>query len=199
MDEDDDDFGELEREMPADGGCLLTTGRLILRPPRAEDADALAGIANNRKIAEQTRRMPYPYRVEDARRWIDTLSRSRERSFLITTRHDSALVGACGFGVGDTGELEIGYWIGEPFWGRGYATESARAVIDYAFANTNTTCLNSRCRVVNEASRRVLVKCGFQLVGTGMSMGRSYGGPVPVDEFVLERSVWESLKEWGAA
>ncbi len=199
MDEEADDIEMFKRGIRPEGGCLLTTAQLVLRPPHVDDAEPLAQIANNRRIAEQTRRMPHPYRVEDAMRWIGSLSASKERAFLIARKSDAALVGATGFGIGDTGEYEIGYWIGEPFWGNGYATEAARAVIDHAFANTDAVLLCSRCRVVNEASRRVLIKCGFQLVGTGMSMGRSYGGPVPVDEFVLERSVWESLKQWGAA
>ncbi|MDA7948487.1 MAG: GNAT family N-acetyltransferase [Hyphomicrobiaceae bacterium] len=199
MDDEADEFKRGRESVPSDNGCLLTTSQLILRPPRIDDAEAVAAIANNLKIAEQTRRMPYPYRVEDAHNWIASLPDSQECAFVIARKCDNAIVGASGLGVGDTGEHEVGYWIGEPFWGNGYATEAARAVIDYAFANLSISLLNSRCRVVNEASRRVLVKCGFQLVGTGMSMGRAYGGPVPVDEFVLERSVWESLKQWGAA
>ena len=197
--DDDDEFKRDAAGMLPEDGCLLTTSQLVLRPPRDDDAEALASIANNRKIAEQTRRMPHPYGIEDARRWIGSLAQSQECAFLITRKNDHRIVGASGFGIGDTGDHEVGYWLGEAFWGNGYATEAARAVIDYAFANRPITLINSRCRVVNEASRRVLVKCGFQLVGTGMSMGRSYGGPVPVDEFVLERSVWESLKQWGAA
>ncbi|MEM8743590.1 MAG: GNAT family N-acetyltransferase [Pseudomonadota bacterium] len=199
MDDDEDETKTGAGGARSEDGCLLTTSQLVLRPPRVADAEAVATIANNRKIAEQTRRMPFPYGIEDAHKWINSLPGSKECVFLITRKNDHAIVGSAGFGVGDTGEHEVGYWIGEPFWGNGYATEAARAVIDYAFANRPIPLLNSRCRVVNEGSRRVLVKCGFQLVGTGMSMGRSYGGPVPVDEFVLERSVWESLKQWGAA
>ena len=198
----DDEADESKRKAfaaPLDGGCLLTTGQLVLRPPRPEDASSIASIASNRKIAEQTRRMPFPYHLEDAHKWIRGIADSDECAFLVTRKNDAAVVGASGFGIRDSGEHEIGYWIGEPYWGNGYATEAAHAIIDYAFANRPIEMLNSRCRVVNAASQRVLVKCGFQLVGTGMSDSRAYGGPVPVDEFVLERSVWQSLKQWGAA
>lgn len=194
-----DEAETTEKCEPLGGGCLLTTGQLLLRPPRRQDAGAVASIASNRKIAEQTRRLPYPYYLEDAQKWIDGMADANEYAFLVTRKRDAAVVGACGFGIADDGEHEIGYWIGEPYWENGYATEAAHAVIDYVFANRPIDMINSRCRVVNTASRRVLIKCGFQLAGTGMSDSRAYGGPVPVDEFVLERSVWESLKQWGAA
>ena len=108
-------------------------------------------------------------------------------------------MGAAGCGVMDDGEIEVGYWLGEPFWGKGYATEALQVVIDHMFETGDLARLYGRCRVVNAQSRRVLVKCGFQLIGSGMCDSRTLKGLVPVEEFVLERSVWESLKRWGKA
>ena len=62
---------------------------------------------------------------------------------------------------------EIGYWLGVPFWGNGYATEAARALIDHAFGDLGYAVLTAGARVSNPASRRVLEKCGFQWTGIG--------------------------------
>lgn len=181
------------------GAPLLTTSRLILRGPRAEDAQAIAGIANNRRIAEQTRRMPHPYSVEDALAWIEMVSARDECRFLVTRKTDNTILGAAGCEIMDERDKEIGYWIGGPFWGNGFATEAAQAVIDHIFATLPLEQLFGRCRVTNTPSRRVLMKCGFQLAGMGMCDNAVLSGLVPVEEFVLERSVWASLKRWGAA
>ena len=91
---------------------------------------------------------------------------------------------------------EIGYWLGVPFWGQGYATEAARAVIDYAFEEFGSTELRAGARVVNPASRRVLEKCGFQWTNVQLLRVVSLGCSVPVDRFKLDRGVWSSLKSW---
>lgn len=196
-----DDSDESHEELVCTGTNvpLTTTSRLILRAPRVEDAAAIAKIANNRKIAEQTRRLPYPYNNSDVLGWMEAMAAAQECAFLITRKSDRAIIGvASSFVTGDE-QTEIGYWIGEPYWGNGFATEAVHAVIDYTFAERELEQLLGHCRVSNAASRRVLMKCGFQLTGSGMSDSRTLQGLVPVEEYVLERSVWESLKRWGAA
>lgn len=175
---------------------VLETERLILRAPSLDDAKAVAALANNRKIAEMTLLIPHPYRVEDAVRWITTLpGESRHWKFGIFTGEDG-FVGACGFTERDEG-MTIGYWVGEPFWGRGYATEAARAVIDHIFSTTALDGIAANCRVSNVGSRRVLEKCGFQWAGAALSRIRSLSASTPVDQFRLERRTWASLRAWG--
>lgn len=198
MDEQSDECDE-KGGRRAGAAPVLTTRRLILRAPRAQDAPAIAAIANNRRIAEQTRRMPHPYSQGDALEWVAAAAASEDHVFLVTRRTDGAIMGAAGCAPMDETDMEIGYWIGQPFWGQGFATEAAQAIIDDAFASRPHECLYGRCRVVNGASRRVLMKCGFQLAGAGMCDSRVLNGVVPVEEFVLERSVWQSLKRWGKA
>lgn len=178
---------------------LLTTARLHLRAPRMNDIEAIAGLANNLKIAEQTRRMPYPYTRADAEHWIGSVSGSPDMTFLVNCAQTGSVIGAAGCGIMEDNDLEVGYWIGEPHWGKGYATEAVQAVIDHIFDLGRVDRLYGRCRVVNMASRRVLMKCGFQFVGSGMCDSRTLRGLVPVEEFALERSVWVSLKRWGKA
>ena len=178
---------------------VLRTKRLILRAPCLEDVAAICEIANNRRIAEQTRRLPHPYGAEDAREWIEGAARPAETRYLVMRTSDDAILGAVGHWCKPGSEMEVGYWIGEPFWGKGFATEALRGVIDHIFADASREQLLGCCRVSNRASRRVLMKCGFQLVGAGMNDSRVLSGLVPVEEFLLERSVWRSLKKWGAA
>ncbi|MBV8837027.1 MAG: GNAT family N-acetyltransferase, partial [Alphaproteobacteria bacterium] len=89
------------------------------------------------------------------------------------------------------------YWLGVPFWGNGYATEAARAVLDLGFTDLGHDVIAAGARVNNPASRRVLEKCGFQWSGVGLSRIKAIGSSVPVDRFRLERGIWTALKSWG--
>jgi RimJ/RimL family protein N-acetyltransferase len=167
-----------------------------------EDAPHIVPLANNRKIAEQTRRMPHPYALTDAQAWISLARRGidkGETAYLLTRKDDGRIVGAAGIVAMNETEFEIGYWIAEPFWSEGFATEAAQAVIDNAFLNRSLDRIFGRCRVANTPSRRVLEKCGFQYAGSGMCDCAALNSAFASEEFVLERFVWESLKRWGAA
>jgi RimJ/RimL family protein N-acetyltransferase len=175
--------------------AVLETERLVLRAPCAEDAEALAHLINDRRIAINTARIPYPYSVEDAEQFIAAVNRrGGEVAFLITL--DDALIGGCGVAQSDSGP-ELGYWVGVPFWGQGFATEGARAVIDYAFGSLGHEVLEAGARVSNPASRRVLEKCGFQWTGVRLARVRAINSAAPADRFRLDRRLWESLKTLG--
>jgi len=92
---------------------------------------------------------------------------------------------------------ELGYWIGVRYWGKGYATEAARAAIDHAFVELAHDMLSASLRVSNPASRRVLEKCGFQWTGVELRRIRAIASAAPLDRFRLDRGLWTSLKEWG--
>jgi RimJ/RimL family protein N-acetyltransferase len=92
---------------------------------------------------------------------------------------------------------DLGYWLGAAYWGKGYATEAVRALIDYAFGALGHDALHAGARVSNPASRRVLQKCGFQWTGVGLYRIRAINSSAPVDRFRLERGIWASLKRWG--
>ncbi len=95
------------------------------------DIKAIARLANDRRVAENTARIPHPYRADDAEQFIAAVNRQRRRSDFVITL-DGEPIGVCGVELRESG-AEIGYWLGVPFWGRGYATEAVRAVIDHAF------------------------------------------------------------------
>jgi RimJ/RimL family protein N-acetyltransferase len=181
------------------GTPVLETDRLLLRSPKLDDAKAVARLANNRKVSEMTAFIPYPYGIDDARAWIESLTEEGGGwTFVVTAKAEGgALIGACGYGGRHQEGPEIGYWIGEPYWGRGYATEAVRAVIDHLFGVTGLDALAAGCRVTNLASRRVIEKCGFQWTGAALMRVRALGASVPADRFRLERKIWASLRAWG--
>jgi RimJ/RimL family protein N-acetyltransferase len=176
--------------------AVLETQRLVLRAPQFGDAKAIAALANDRRVAENTARIPHPYRMSDAETWIVGSAAELDTETYLITLPNGSVIGGCGFDLGD-GAPEIGYWLGARHWGKGYATEAVRALIDHAFTSLDHKALQSSVRVTNPASRRVLEKCGFQWTGVGLCRIRALGSSVPVDRFRLERGIWTALKSWG--
>jgi RimJ/RimL family protein N-acetyltransferase len=176
---------------------VLETARLILRAPTLADAKALAILVNDRRIAEMTTRIPHPNTLADTESFLATVNRGDgETAFLITTR-EGTLLGICGIARRTGQPPELGYWLGVPYWGQGFATEAARAAIDHAFADFGYDALVSGARVSNPASRRVLEKCGFQWTSVGLYRIRALNSSAPIDRFRLDRRLWASLKSWG--
>jgi RimJ/RimL family protein N-acetyltransferase len=179
------------------GPAVLKTERLVLRAPRPDDAKSITDLINDRRIAENTARIPHPYSLADAQAFLAQVNRDRsEPSFLIALA-DGTVIGGCGIGVSRGPDPELGYWIGVPYWGRGYVTEAARALIDHAFGELGSARLSGRARVSNPASRRVLEKCGFQWTGVSLIRIRALKSSAPVDCFRLDRGLWASLRSWG--
>jgi RimJ/RimL family protein N-acetyltransferase len=175
----------------------LATARLVLRAPCRGDVKAIATLVNDRRIAANTARIPYPYAIEDAEQFIAAVNkREGEACFVITL--DGAPIGMCSVDLREDGP-ELGYWLGVAYWGRGFATEAVRALIDYAFGDLELDTLISGARVNNPASRRVLEKCGFQWTGVRLSRIRAINSAAPIDRFRLDRGLWASLKSWGRA
>jgi RimJ/RimL family protein N-acetyltransferase len=175
---------------------VLETKRLALRAPRLVDAKTVAKLANDRRIAENTARIPHPYKMSDAETFIGGINKTGEATFLIALR-DKTVIGACGIIFHHDTVPELGYWLGVPYWGQGYATEALHAVIDYAFTDHAHEALQAGARVTNPASRRVLEKCGFQWTGVGLYRIRAINSSAPIDRFRLERGIWSALKGWG--
>jgi RimJ/RimL family protein N-acetyltransferase len=179
-----------EQSIPA-----LKTERLVLRAPCRADAKAIARLADDRRIAVNTARIPHPYGLDDAEQFIAAVNQQDgEVTFLITL--GGRPIGACGTDLRE-GVPEIGYWLGVTHWGQGYATEAARAVIDHAFGSLRHEALQAGARVSNPASRRVLEKCGFQWTGVQLTRIRAINSAAPSDRFRLDRRLWESLRSWG--
>jgi RimJ/RimL family protein N-acetyltransferase len=176
---------------------MLRTPRLVLRPPRLEDARTVAAIVDDIRIAQNTTRVPHPYSIADAYGWLRVVNANAGEATYLITLTNGTIVGACGVEPRDGQGPELGYWLGTEFWGRGYATEAARAVIDHAFGALGCEQLESGARISNPASRRVLEKCGFQWRGVGLYRIRAINSSAPIDRFRLDRGIWASLRNWG--
>ncbi len=176
---------------------ILLSPRLVLRAPHEDDIDALAHLANNANIATMVSRMPHPYTAKDA---ADFVRRSKAGEigkcvYAITRMDNGAFLGCCGVEPhADEKTVELGYWLGEPYWGHGYMSEAALPVRDHAFAQGGHALLYSGCRLSNNGSRRILEKIGFARIGLGHIFSRACGMNVPVHRFLLTRERWEGLR-----
>jgi RimJ/RimL family protein N-acetyltransferase len=174
---------------------LITTESLTMRAPQESDIAQLVELADNHHIAQMLARMPHPYGEAEARAFLSmTKARRGGAAYMLTLAGADTIVGCAGLNTTDRG-LELGYWIGEPYWRRGYATEAAHALVDLAFRSTTIQVLQASCRVINPASRRVIHKCGFQYAGQGM-LNSIVAGQVPVERYRLDRKTWTSLRNW---
>jgi RimJ/RimL family protein N-acetyltransferase len=145
----------------------IATPRLRLRRPRREDVGAVARLAADYAISSMTTRMPYPYAEGDARQFVDlvaTQDRQRENTFMIE-HPDEGVIGAVGFHKPTGAPLEMGYWIGRPHWGQGYATEASLAALHWAERDWRRKLIVAGHFTDNEASAKVLIKTGFLYTG----------------------------------
>ena len=178
--------------------CVLETERLMLRRPTLADVKAITRLANDRRIAENTRRLPHPYSQDHAEEFVRGIATDkRETAFLIENNY--APVGMVGVNWREPEAPELGYWLGVDHWGQGFATEAARAVIDFTFEEFDIEHLMSGARVANPTSRNILEKCGFQWNGVELHRFEALGSSTPVDRFRLSRGVWSSLKNWNSS
>lgn len=138
----------------------LWSARLVLRTPNRGDVASMARLANNKSIYKWLSRLPHPYGEADALAFVDTVARSRdEHAFSILTR-DGDFIGVIGLHLCADGTTEIGYWLGEPYWGDGYGSEAVSALLAATDA-AGCDRLEARAQTLNFASCRVLEKSGF--------------------------------------
>jgi RimJ/RimL family protein N-acetyltransferase len=148
---------------------VLRGERCVLRRWRAKDIGSLVQHANNMNVSRYLRdRFPYPYTRRDARAFLAGATGAGSDDTKLAIDVEGEAVGGIGVITGTDVERfsgEVGYWLGEPFWGRGIATEALRAVTEYAFATFDICRLEAGVFDWNPASARVLEKAGYTLEG----------------------------------
>ncbi len=178
---------------PADAGCAaprLETARLVLRAPRPEDAGWIERLAGDWEVARLTARIPHPYPPGEAARFIASLPEGDGLTFAIERRGDAETIGMIGARPGGA-EAELGYWIGRPFWGQGFASEALEALVRHLFLRHRFQRLVASARPENRASIRVQEKTGFAFAGRGEEAAPARGGAMPVEFRALDRAGWE--------
>jgi len=145
----------------------LHTDRLLLRAHTLADAPELARLAGAREVAATTLRIPHPYSLADAEAFITGWQDADERvAFAIVLRENSVLLGGAGLRLEkEHRHAELGYWIGTPYWGKGYATEAARAILRYGFEVLKLHRIHASHFADNAASGNILRKIGMKHEG----------------------------------
>ena len=147
----------------------LSNEHITLRPFREMDIPALAKIANNKKIYDNVRDMfPHPYAEENAEWFITQFANSHEKQRIFAIEYEGQLAGAMGIHPKEDvyrKSGEVGYWLGEPFWGNGIATSALKLLLPYAWKELDLVRIFAGVFEYNKGSVRVLEKCGFELEG----------------------------------
>lgn len=163
-----------------------------LEPVAPRHADAIQELASHPEVIATTN-LPEPYPDDGAIQWIQMAEQRREagKEFPFALMVDDTLVGVSGLVdvVGQKGE--VGFWIGKPYWGNGYATRGTRQVIAFAFDDLGLAELFARPLERHVASRRVLDKLGFAPTGVELHEHPKWGEDDPVVRYVLSRDEWE--------
>ena len=165
----------------------IETRRLTLRAPRMEDAPRLALLCNDFDISRMVSSMPWPYGLEDAEGFIARTALADRRSdaaFLIE-HDDEGVVGGLGFHARAGAPLEVGYWIGKPFWGRGLASEALVGAMIWAGRDWKKRVVSAGHFSDNPASGRVLCRAGFLYTGqVELRPSRARSEPVPTRSMI---------------
>jgi [ribosomal protein S5]-alanine N-acetyltransferase len=138
----------------------IRTPRLVLRAPALSDAARISLLAGDYDVASMTGTIPHPYSEQMAADWLASVL-AGEEGVVFAIERSGALIGCTGYrGFGED-HAELGYWIGKPYWGMGYATEAVRALILYAFEADGFDYLKVGHFSDNPASARIIAKFGF--------------------------------------
>lgn len=177
----------------------IKTERLLLRPFTSDDAPRLVELVSAWDVARMTSRIPHPYSPDLAATWIAShvSGRAAGTDYPLAITRDGQIIGCTGLSrapgkdwglAGDI--LEIGYWIGVPYWGRGYASEAAGAMIAWGFGDLNQPVLGAGHFADNPVSRRVLEKLGFTPAGQRRMASAARGTDVDCPLLLLTRDTW---------
>jgi len=142
----------------------IRTERLVLRPLALSDAARIALLAGDFDVAAMTGTIPHPYSEQMAQEWIGSALQGEEGTVFVIEL-DGSLIGCVGYREDEKGGAELGYWLGKPFWGYGYATEASAAMVAYAFGAGGLDYLTSGHFADNPASARIITKLGFKPQG----------------------------------
>ncbi len=173
----------------------LETTRLILRPFTLADAPDVQRHVSDRDIAAMTLNIPHPYPESGAEQWISSLPAKYDAGqfagFAIIDRESSALAGSISLTPEPAhGRAERGYRVAKPFWGRGYATEAAQAMIAFGFESLGLNKIHAAVFIKNPASDRVIRKIGMKWEGRLREHDLKWGVHEDIDVYAILAKEW---------
>jgi RimJ/RimL family protein N-acetyltransferase len=171
---------------------LIETPRLQLRPLRESDIPELVALLAAREVAATTLRIPHPFEQTHAREFLNSPAKPNELRLGIRLRRDGRLCGGIGLHPEPPHKrAELGYWIGVPFWGNGYATEAAQAVVVYGFENFGLNRIFAHHFKHNPASGKVLKKIGMKYEGCMRQHVLKWGQFVDLELYSILCQEWK--------
>jgi len=171
----------------------LETTRLKLRPYTEGDIAELIGLIGRREVAATTGRIPHPYTEKDARRFVADAQGDDEVRLAVTLRSDGRMIGGIGLRLFEPHQhAELGYWLGVPYWGKGFATEAAREMLRYGFETLRLHRIFATHFIHNPVSGRILMKLGMRHEGCQRQHIRKWDQFVDLELYGLLRQEWES-------
>lgn len=172
----------------------ITTARLTLRAYELGDVPDLASLIGVREVAENLVRVPHPYTEQDGRNFVLSMKESSKARFAITLAPEGKLIGGIGLLIDSQhARAELGYWLGTPYWRHGYATEAARAVLEYGFATLGLHRIYASAFRENTVSAKVLQKLGMKHEGCLRQHVLKWGRFIDLEMYGLLRSEWKGF------
>lgn len=173
----------------------IQTKRLVLRPPALSDAARISLLAGDYDVASMTGTIPHPYSEQQAAEWIESVT-AGEEGVVLGIEHNGQLIGCTGYRAFGDDHAELGYWIGKPYWGQGYATEAVGALIAHAFDMDGFDYLTAGHFVDNPASERVIRKLGFAAKGGEVRECAARGAKTHCMTYCLDRAQAQAHFAW---
>jgi [ribosomal protein S5]-alanine N-acetyltransferase len=171
----------------------LATARLKLRPYTEADIPELLPLIGTREVAATTLRIAHPYTEQDARAFLQLAKEPDKLWLAITLRSDGHQVGGIGLRIDKQHQhAELGYWLGVPFWGRGYATEAATEILRYGFETLALHRIFASHFRQNPASGRILKKIGMSYEGCQREHLLKWDQFVDSELYGILRREWEA-------
>jgi len=164
----------------------LHTKNLIIKKPSEKHLKSLIKELNNWNISKWLIEVPYPYTVDDAKYWV---KKSKQDQYSFNIYLKNKLIGGLSLSnQRENSKWELGYWIGEEYWGNGYAIEACENLISYFFSNTNNSIIYASHMKDNIKSKKIIIKLGFNLISSGKKFSISRNEMVEDLNYELRKS-----------
>ena len=164
----------------------LHTNNLIIKKPSEKHLKSLIKELNNWNISKWLIEVPYPYTVDDAKYWV---KKSKQDQYSFNIYLKNKLIGGLSLSnQRENSKWELGYWIGEEYWGNGYAIEACENLISYFFSNTNNSIIYASHMKDNIKSKKIIIKLGFNLISSGKKFSISRNEMVEDLNYELRKS-----------
>ncbi|OJI94085.1 RimJ/RimL family protein N-acetyltransferase [Planktotalea frisia] len=161
----------------------IQTERLVLRPLALTDTESIFTLINNENVAKWLTPIPWPYTQSDALDFVSRVTAQNEDAYYAICE-DGTFIGCISYGA------QLGYWLGEPYWGHGYMTEATKAVLDDYFEDGHSKMI-SGYHLGNQGSCKILEKMNFQRIEQVPSRSNVVG-KVTIQRMILKNSDWEA-------